>query len=423
VETNASAREEAPSTRRRAELGANAGLEAPFGFEEIFFSRTDKKGKVLFGNTVFQKVSMYSCEELQNQPHNIIRHPDMPKAIFWLLWDTITRGEPVGWYIKNRAKDGRFYWVFAIVTPIEGGYLSVRIKPSSPLLQTIEREYATLIEMEKDPNSKPAESAQFFLWRLWELGFQDHFAFLATALSQEVKSRDERIGRPSSPASLLFAGLVEAAGKLVTQAQEISSNYRSHRYVPLNLRLQAAQLGAAGSTISAISTNYGALSGSINSMIGDFVSVAGHLLGTVNNGLSLFLIAQIQREMRDNFQEERSSFLAPGTEIIMLDRQCHDYEAKAAEGLRAIAADAQRFDRVCVSLKRAATGLETTRLLGTVESARIHGATSGLDKLLVDLKRHQTGLVQNLQAMLTLNRNMERDALTLLARIGVAERG
>jgi PAS domain S-box-containing protein len=422
VETNAPAMGDARRTRRRAsarvESAANVGQEAPFGFDEIFFSRTDKKGRILSGNTVFQKVSMYSWEELQNQQHNIIRHPDMPRAIFWLIWDTITRGEPVGWYVKNRAKDGRFYWVFAIVTPIEDGYLSVRIKPSSPLLRTIEQEYATLIEMEKDPKSNPAECAQFYLWRLWELGFPDHSAFLATALSQEVMSRDERLGRCSAPAALLFAGLAEAAGKLMTQAQEISSDYRSHRYVPLNLRLQAAQLGAVGSTISAISTNYGALSGAINSMIGDFVSVAGNLLGTVNSGLFLFLIAQIQREMRDNFQEERLSLPAPGTEIMLLDRQCHEYQAKAAEGLRAIAANAQRFDRVCASLKRAATGLETTRLLGTVESARIHSATSGLDKLLADLKRHQVGLVHKLQAMLTLNRRMERDALALLARIG-----
>ncbi len=57
----------------------------------------------------------------------------MPRAVFWLLWDTIEKGEPVGAYVKNKAKDGRYYWVFAIVTPIEGGYLP---SASSPLARS-----------------------------------------------------------------------------------------------------------------------------------------------------------------------------------------------------------------------------------------------------------------------------------------------
>jgi len=403
---------------RRAEAGPNSAVEVPFGFEEVFFSRTDKKGKILFGNSVFQQISMYSWEELYQKPHNIVRHPDMPRAIFWLMWDTIEKGQPFGAYIKNRAKDGRFYWVFAIVTPIEDGYLSVRIKPSSPFLQLVQKEYATLLAAEKDPVFKPAESAQFFLYRLWELGFQDHKTFLAAALSKEIKARDEEIGRSSASAALQFAAVAEAASSLVSQANAISSAYRAHRLVPLNLRLQAAQLGLAGTTIAAISTNYGALSSEINAMIGGFVDAAGHLLTTVNDGLFMFCVAQIQKEVRNEFQGEFSGGPAPTVEIGLLDQQRRAYEAKAVEGLRGIAVEAMHFGRVCANLKRAASGLETARLLGTMESARMRCAASGLNSLLGDLKSHQVALVQNLQTMLTLNGDIQRDALTLLARIG-----
>jgi PAS domain S-box-containing protein len=419
LETNLPAAVEPPSRKRassalRAERGEVAGAEISLGFNEIFFSRTDRKGKILFGNSLFQKVSGYSLEELQHKSHSFVRHPDMPRGLFWLMWDTIEKGEPFGGYIKNKARDGRFYWIYAIVTPMEDGYLSVRIKPSSPLLKVIEQEYAVLLAAEKDPSFKPAESAQLFLCNLWEHGFRDHCTFMATALGQELKSRDEHTGRAATPV-IQFTGLAESARELLKQAQDISSSYRAHRFVPLNLRLQAAQLGRSGSTIAAISTNYDALSASINDMIGNFTAAAAHVLTTVNSGLFLFCVAQIQKEVRDKFKAERP---APTAEILLLERQWREYEAKAAEGLRAISADAMHFDRVCSDLKRASSGLETARLLGKVESARLECAGSGLNKLLGDLKRRQTNLVQKIQAMLALNRSIERETHTLLTRIG-----
>jgi PAS domain S-box-containing protein len=406
----------APS--RAAQRQATISAEVSFGFEEVFFSRTDKKGKILSGNSVFQRVSGYPWEEMHQRPHNIIRHPDMPRGLFWLMWDTIGKGEPFGAYIKNRAKDGRYYWVFAVVTPTEEGYLSVRIKPSAPALSLIEKEYATLVTAEKDPNLKPAESAQFFVYRLWELGFRDYGTFAAVALAQEIKARDEQLGRGAPAAAVQFAAVADAAKSLMVQADETHSDFRAQRLVPLNLRLQAAQLGSSGSTIASISTTYSALSSEIDAAIGDFVDAAGSLSATVYAGLFLISVAQIQKEMRNKFRQEVRSVPAPAAEIAALDRQRSEYEAKAMQGLRAIAADATRFNRMCAKLKRAASGLETARLLGTMESARIRCGTSGLDSLLSNLKRTQVSLVKNLQDMLALSHSIESNALALLARVG-----
>ena len=202
----------------------------------------------------------------------------MPRAVFWLLWDTIEKGEPVGAYVKNKAKDGRYYWVFAIVTPIEGGYLSVRIKPTSPLLPLIEREYAALLAAEKAHRMKPLESAKILLSRLSELGFPDYGAFMATALSQEIKARDEKLGRTLDKATVRFEGLATEAAALLKYAEGAVADHTAHRYVPFNLRVHAAQLGEAGVTIGVIAMNYDALATALEMMMSDFIASAQETL-------------------------------------------------------------------------------------------------------------------------------------------------
>ena len=98
-------------------------------------SETDAKGNVKFANDDFCKVAGFTLDELMGQPHSIVRHPDMPKAAFKSLWDTVQRGEIWTGYVKNSVKGGGYYWVYATVYPFEScdgskGYLSCRRKPS-----------------------------------------------------------------------------------------------------------------------------------------------------------------------------------------------------------------------------------------------------------------------------------------------------
>jgi len=117
--------------------------------DDFLVSQTDEKGKILFANDDFCKVAGYSLEELIGKPHNIVRHPDMPKAAFKDLWETIKRGEIWTGYVKNRTKDGGFYWVYATVYPLNKcasskGYLSCRRKPSREEIEKAEELYAQL---------------------------------------------------------------------------------------------------------------------------------------------------------------------------------------------------------------------------------------------------------------------------------------
>jgi PAS domain S-box-containing protein len=108
--------------------------EVPYPDGRLIVSRTDLDGIITHANRSFIEMSGYSEEELIGAPHSILRHPDMPKAAFQDLWDTVQSGKIWQGYVKNLRKDGRYYWVKATVIPnVRGGkiisYTSVRRKP------------------------------------------------------------------------------------------------------------------------------------------------------------------------------------------------------------------------------------------------------------------------------------------------------
>lgn len=93
------------------------GKEAFFGNDEIIVSKTDLKGHITYANDVFLKIAGYTEAEVLGRPHNLIRHPDMPRCVYKLLWDTVSSGSEIFAYVQNRCKNGDHYWVLAHVTP------------------------------------------------------------------------------------------------------------------------------------------------------------------------------------------------------------------------------------------------------------------------------------------------------------------
>lgn len=115
----------------------------------IIVSETDAKGIILYANEDFCKVAGYSLEELIGKPHNMIRHKDMPKVAFEDLWKTIQSGKIWKGIVKNRTKNGNYYWVNATAYPSktpsgELRYISVRIKPTEKEVTNAVSLYATL---------------------------------------------------------------------------------------------------------------------------------------------------------------------------------------------------------------------------------------------------------------------------------------
>lgn len=122
---------------------------------DIIVSKGDEKGDITYANPIFFKLAGYTQAELLEQPHSIIRHPDMPKIIFKYLWDTIQSGTDVKAFVKNLCKDGGFYWVIAhvrVATNPDGSfrnYVSTRKGMSVSARTTIEPLYKALQEAEE----------------------------------------------------------------------------------------------------------------------------------------------------------------------------------------------------------------------------------------------------------------------------------
>jgi PAS domain S-box-containing protein len=130
------------------------GVERTFSPDDVIVSKTDPQGVITYVNEVFVRISGYSERELIGSAHNLIRHPDMPRCVFKLLWETIAAGDEIFAYVVNLAADGAHYWVLAHVTPTFGpdgaivGYHSNRRTPCRSSIDAIRPIYEQLVAEE-----------------------------------------------------------------------------------------------------------------------------------------------------------------------------------------------------------------------------------------------------------------------------------
>jgi len=134
--------------------------------DDFIVSKTDATGRLTYCNRIFIEFSGYTEQELLSQQHNIVRHPDMPRSVFNLLWQTIKSGNEFFGYVKNMSQDGSYYWVFANVTPSYkagasniSGYFSVRRKPDIKKVNIIESLYKDMLAAEHQAGSRDAIAA------------------------------------------------------------------------------------------------------------------------------------------------------------------------------------------------------------------------------------------------------------------------
>jgi PAS domain S-box-containing protein len=131
------------------------GIERTFGPDEIIVTKTDPRGVLTYANDVFLRISALTEDEALGQPHNIIRHPEMPRAVFKLLWDTLGRREEIFAYVLNLALDGAHYWVFAHITPSFDrtgrlvGYHSNRRCPGAESIAVVKQVYTRVRHTER----------------------------------------------------------------------------------------------------------------------------------------------------------------------------------------------------------------------------------------------------------------------------------
>jgi PAS domain S-box-containing protein len=184
----------APTRERALRRAARpTGVQRTFADDELIVSKTDTRGVITYANDVFLRVSCYRLDEVLGQPHNVIRHPGMPKALFKLLWDTLSAGQEIFAYIDNLAADGANYWVLAHVTPSYGangqviGYHSNRRSPSPRAVARIRPLYDRLLTEERrhDNGRAAVEASSRLLSDLVAEQAPSYEAFIWSIIAEE----------------------------------------------------------------------------------------------------------------------------------------------------------------------------------------------------------------------------------------------
>lgn len=151
-----------PLTRKFCQFVTPTGHERHFDSNELIVTKTDVKGRITYANAVFLRVAGVSEREALGAPHSIIRHPDMPRAVFKLLWDTLEAGREIFAYVVNMASNGDHYWVFAHVTPTFDaagritGYHSNRRVPEPRCVAAVTPLYKMLKDIEDGHSDRGA---------------------------------------------------------------------------------------------------------------------------------------------------------------------------------------------------------------------------------------------------------------------------
>ncbi|SPF79706.1 PAS domain-containing protein [Pseudoprimorskyibacter insulae] len=395
--------------------------EVPFDVAEMFFSRTDDRGIIQAGNGVFRRVSGFDWDTLRGAPHKLVRHPDMPKAVFYLLWKTLQEGYALGAYVKNRSRDGRHYWVFAVASPVDGGYMSVRIKPTSELHQKVIRIYDDVRSAEQG-GMVPEDSAELLLKRLREAGFVNYRVFESIALATELKERASRLDKTLNSEQNRFNMMCDAIMQIQAETLDMLDAFKAIRTVPMNMRILASRLENAGGPISAISVNYGAMLDEMTNWVQAFSSGQNspfaRIRDSILTGQFLCYVAHLQLEMIKRFGSQTatgSHHVDIPAETGFMQRQADEYRERATTALKLVELETGHLARSVLDMKRYVTGLSSTRMMCKIESATLTDSGDALGGIVDQLDLCQTQIEERLARISELNGLIQSNTAMLRA--------
>ncbi|MGE9746360.1 PAS domain-containing protein [Bdellovibrio bacteriovorus] len=374
--------------------------ESPFGFDEFFFSTTDKRGVIRYGNDVFVRVSVYPKESMLGAPHSLIRHPDMPRAVFKEFWSFLNQGKAVGAYVKNLAGNGSYYWVYAFAFPIGDGYLSVRFKPSSELFSVVQGLYKEVLAYEQQEHSLE-ESHQHLLLKIQEAGFPDYESFMMKAVMEELKARAAQVLASESRSSGatgasqitavtnsttrklndVFDKLRDFQGanqSLDSAMGRLDQGFQQLKFISINMKIAAAKFGEMAASLGVVSHEFSVLSGTIEKHLGGLSGFVEELSSVIQKCVLRAAALNVQMLMVDFFVRESIAKLATSENAFdeMLQNQkafsdlfaqyCQNLDKEFSELKKSLSAISYEM----LEVAKFVTGLEVVRQMGAIESAR-----------------------------------------------------
>lgn len=407
-------------------------VEVPFRINDLIFSTTDRKGFIRSTNDVFLTMARYSLKDVLGKPHNIVRHPDMPRCVFHLYWEYIKRGDAIGAYVVNMASDGAYYRVYTLATPLEDGYLAIRFKTTSKAQKAVWDLYKSLCAYEAEMLAKGASntecinaSMEILNTKLRELGFADYNAFMYTMLEEEMRCRDELLRRESQAnaweesagapshanmpvtskmartvshltgANAVAGSLFERVGSLLAlqsklnrNAEAITDVSRVFEMSSINVSLEASRIGTQARCLSVIANHLGESS----QRVCEIAESMRSQIDTTSNalGASVFCVAAMRLQVetmldfcRKNLQG--ASYSDSSNEQLLAEFPRQRVDATLSDLLDAIAAqqstllptmehlikNLRKLDGDFTSVKRSMLTLRFAQLGGKIESSRV----------------------------------------------------
>lgn len=407
--------------------------EVPFKIEDLIFSTTDEKGIIRSTNDVFLTMARYSPEEVLGEPHNIVRHPTMPKAVFHLYWNYIKQGKPIGAYVTNIASDGSYYRVYTLATPLQDGYLAIRFKTTSKYRRIVADLYQEMCEFEAELSAQGKTTAELVVDstallndRLHELGFSDYDSFMNITLEEEMRCRDVQIRQayscdlwqrgalsasdvlrePVDPRALLVlhlerccsvAGtLFSKIGSLLSLQDQLNANAaavmnvsKAFEMSSINVSLEATRLGKQAECLSVIANHLGESSQRVCDLA---LSTQSQILSTSESlGRAVFCIAATRLQFetmldfsRKNQNADVSSNQTWNEEIlrahprqrpeaVMVDllHAVQSQQNTLMPTMKALIDDLITLESNIVSVKRSMLMMRFAQLGGKIESSRL----------------------------------------------------
>ncbi|MEJ6391680.1 PAS domain-containing protein [Gymnodinialimonas sp. 2305UL16-5] len=394
-----------------------------FDADDLFFSRTDPRGVIQSCNSVFLRLSGYGRSEVIGAPHKIIRHPDMPRAVFSLMWQRLKAGAPFAGYVKNRAEDGRYYWVFAVAVEMGDSLVSVRLKPGSATLDKVAVIYRDLRKHELSADITPKDSAARLQAMTVDLGFASYEEFAADALSSEMQHRQSALDRVPDSGLASYADIAAALKRMDVAMANVVNLLRWIKGSPTNLAIQGGRLQKGAETLKVIAQNYASLANEIEHVIGQLQSAMTGLrhtaqagrLGYCARGLLSEAIPRFAREQAEQVAEHGQIAADPAQEDRRMTIALGDFEQQMTESHKKVVAQNRRFSDVMANLKRVGSGLAMTRVMCRIEAAQIVGDAGGIHEIGEQLNRFQIDLGTELDALLSDCKRID-GALTALGR-------
>lgn len=370
--------------------------------QDVIISRTNQRGIIISANEAFQKISDFAWQELHYAPHKILRHGDMPKAVFYLLWETLAKREIFCGFIKNATKSGGHYWVLATVFPIDAEYLSVRILPTKDAVDQIVPLYQRACEREQKGKLTPSQSAAALLEDVKSLGYSSYDDFIARAAANELLAREvQEISAQPTDLHQMYSAITQW-DSVQKDCHQILHALELFRHIPINMRLESQRLSKNGQVLSTIAQNFTELGVWISNCLRQFEQSAIDVGSILRDSTHSAFRIRLLRMAIENMKTTRALGDTNDKDIKVLEQLCRDMSSQSKSQLTTVMKRFDTFASYMNQTKRNLSALSVTRVVSAIENAHIKAADDGQTNTI-------SAIIDQLQHFQTLTSNDMRD--------------